>query len=328
MKNLKTSIYSLLLIVSVIFTACNHSRVVVPNDVDSEEIYKALAPNDEETPQGVTFGPDSIAGFIFDYEMTTDNSDIYVFFDNLTVLDVNPAITQDIFEFAHGQLSEYGFISDSTVMAPNEMEQLISKGYNFAEASGELLQSINNEFDNNLKVIQEYKSPFNAHFEIYPLFLDNKIVTYRLSAYCYTGGAHGITISYIRSYDLGTGKKLDFDDFIKVDAREDVREEIAAHMAYSYPIYDNITTLDQYIDSLNIWLDNFDTDNETIITARNFPVTDAALIDLGLVVVYQMYQLTPGSDGCPVVVIPFKDIPGCLNPEWLPASLAAETPLE
>ena len=94
----------------------------------------------------------------------------------------------------------------------------------------------------------------------------------------------------------------------------DVREEVAARMAYAYPIYENITTVEQYIDSLNVWLDNFnDSDSSQKITAKDFPIEDVALIKQGLVSVYQMYELTPGSDGCPVVVVPYEDIKGCLN---------------
>lgn len=304
----------LLIFISVIAFSCSRSHPVVPGEIDEEEIYKALVPNEDESSRDLTFGPDSIPGFVFDYEMTTENPDIYIFLDNLTVMDINPAVNQDIMDFVYTQLSEYGYIAETTVLAPDEMEQLLGRGFNYAEATGEILDGINKAFDERYPEISSYRSPFNAYFQIYPLWLNDKIVTYRLTAYCYTGGAHGMTISYIRSYDLQSGKKLTFDDIVTPGEREYVREEIAAHMAYAYPIYENITTVEQYLDSLNVWLENFDSSEKgEKITAKDYPAPDVALISQGLVSVYQMYELTPGSDGCPVVVIPYANLKGCLT---------------
>lgn len=298
----------------LIMSACGKDRQVVPYDVDIDEIYKALVPNDEDRPDYITFGHDSIPGFIYDIEFDTDNREVYVYFDNLTVLDVNPQINQNIFEFIQGELCEYGFINDSVNLAADEFQQLIGKGFSFTEAAGKLLDTLNDEFTAQLKREGNISYPFNARFDIYPVYISGEILTYRLSAYCYTGGAHGMTISYLRSFNLDSGKLLDFDDIVNPESRQAVREEIAAHMAYSYPIYENITTVNQYIDSLNVWLDNSNPDDSSgEITASNFPVSDVALTEQGLVAVYQMYELTPGSDGCPVVLIPYSDLKGCLN---------------
>lgn len=295
--------------------SCKQQRNVVPFEMDAEEIYKAMTPN-EATPDGVSFGKDSIPAFVYDLEMTSDHPDVYIYFDNLTVMEVNPKITQNILEFIHNELSEYGFVSDTVVLAPDEYEQLLAKGLSYSEAAGKILDAIDSQFENQLKVILTYSTPFNARFDIYPLWMNGDILTYRLTAYCYTGGAHGITISYIRSYSLETGEVLKFENIVNPASRKEVREEIVARMAYAYPIYENITTVEQYLDSLNSWLDNSDTpDGENELTIDNYPVPDVALIEGGLVSVYQMYELSPGSDGCPVVVIPYKDLKGCLNPK-------------
>lgn len=306
--------HHILLFSCLLLAACSQQRQVVPYEIDTDEIYQAWAPNEEDMPEGLTFGPDSIPGFIFDYEMTSDKENVYIFLDNLTVLDVNPEITQSLFDFVYSQLSEYGFISDKASYNSDEISRLQAEGFPYDQASAKVIEHFQTDFNNQIETIEQFNTPFNAHFQIYPIYFTKDIVTYRLSAYCYTGGAHSMNTSYIRSYNLASGKCLGFDDIVAPQGREIVRQEIAAHMAYSYPIYENITTVDQYIDSLNVWLYHFDSnDNHQKITLENFPTGDVALVKEGLVSVYQMYELTPGSDGCPVVVIPYKDIKGCLT---------------
>lgn len=303
-----------LFLISFILAACNHTRQVVPYEQDTDEIFAPLQPNEEEMPEFQTFGKDSIPGFIFDFEMTTSNHDVFVYYQNLTVLDINPRITYDVLDFSLQQLCEYGFINDSINFTETEYQSLLKEGLNYKEASARTLDKFKEAFDSTVETYDSIVSPFNIYFQIYPVFLNKEIVTYRESAYCYTGGAHGMSISYLRTYDLSTGSLLTLADIVKPERLEEVREEVAAHMAYSYPIYENITSVDQYIDSLNSWLDNFETENEKKeITLQNYPLPDPALTEEGLVFIYQMYELTPGSDGCPVVLIPYKDIRGCLK---------------
>ena len=301
-------------LISFIFFSCQQNRQVIPYDENADEIYKPLAPNDSPDSMGLTFGKENIPGFIFDYEMSTDNQEIFVFFQNLTVLDINPAVTQDIFEFIQKQLCEYGFINDSVSLQPDEFKNLVSSGMTYAEASAKILDIQKQEFEAQFSILATYNSPFNIYFNIYPVYIDNNFVTYWESAYSYTGGAHGVTNSYMKTYDLLSGKFLNIEDIVKPERLSEVREEVVAHMAYSYPIYENISTVEQYIDSLNVWLEHFSPeDAKDEITIKNFPLADPAITKDGLVFMYQMYELTPGSDGCPLVFIPYKDIKGCLK---------------
>ena len=314
---LKISKFAFNLIIGLLVVSCAHDRQVVPYDLDIDEIYKALEPNDEETPEGVTYGKNNIQGFIFDYDFTTDNQDIYVYFANFTAMDINPAITQHLFEFVEGQLHEFGFVSDSLSLPSGRMEQLISEGLNYKEAAARIIDYLKEGFEANVPEIEKFDCPFNITFQVYPIYLDDNYVTYRELSYSYTGGAHGMTESYLITYDLKSGKPLTPEEIIKPERMSEVSGEVAAHMAYSYPIYENITTVEQYIDSLNVWVGTFNgedaADHDNRITAANFPLEDVALTKEGLAVVYQMYELTPGSDGVPIVVIPYRDIRGCLN---------------
>lgn len=296
----------------IFFTQCRLDRQVVPVDVDPDEVYKPLSPNDDNTPGGSTFGSDSIPGFTLDVDFTTSNPDVYVYFSNLTLLDVNPAITQNIFEFIQQQLAEFGFINQSFSLPHNKFESLVSEGLSYEDAAGTILDMQENAFETQIATYENL-SHFNISFIIYPVFIDTKFITYREYAYCYTGGAHGMTVSTMHTYELSTGKLLTIKDIIKPKGLDKVREEVAAQMAYSYPIYENITSVEQYIDSLNVWLDHFDPMGVTgNITMQNFPLPDPALTSKGLVFIYPMYELTPGADGCPLIMLPYKDIDGCL----------------
>lgn len=305
-------LFSPLILISLlvgITVGCNHNRQVVPVEIDADEVYKPLVANDEDVPALISFGRDSIPGFIFDYEMSSDDPDIFIYYQNLTVLDINPSITQDILDFSLKELSEHGFITDSIFLNENVYKDLLSEGLYYKEAVTKIIDEEKDSFDSRFSTLESYSSAFNIYFKIYPVYLDDKYITYRLYSYCFTGGAHGITVSYLRTYDLATGKLQTLEDLIKPERITDLREEVAAQMAYAYPIYEDISTVDQYIDSLNVWLDNFDTQEEKDdITLKNFPLPDPALTNEGLAFVYQMYELTPGSDGCPLVVIPYKDI--------------------
>ncbi|MCH5240353.1 MAG: hypothetical protein J1F38_09020 [Muribaculaceae bacterium] len=315
MKHFLPSLFFLLILPALLFSCKKESRQIIPYEVDSDEIYKPLKPNEEDNPYP-TYGIDNIPGVTFDYEMTTPDNEVYIFFDNLTLLDVNPAITQFLFNFISYHLKEYGFINPSDNSALPGVAELIHQGLAFDKAAASLLETIQKEFEQETDTILSYKTPFNAHFQIYPLFLTSDLVSYRLSAYFFTGGAHGMSVSNIFSFNLRDGHMYSFDEIIRPEDRKFVRQEIAARMAYAYPIYENINTVDQYIDSLNVWLDHFDPDERQVkITEDNFPVSDVALLKTGIVSIYQMYELTPGSDGCPLIFIPYDDIKGCLSLE-------------
>ena len=308
-------------LILIILIACNQNqRPVVPYDVDTEEVFKALQPNDEDSPDNLTFGENKISGFIFDHDFTTDNSEIFVYFQNLTILDVDPDINQNIFEFIHDQLCESGFISDSVALKDKEFDTLQKSGLSYSEAAGKILDIYDSGFEAQFDSISSYHTPFNIYFQIYPIYLDAKYITYRQYSYSYTGGAHGITASYLKTFDLETGKELTLDDIVKPEGLIQVHEEAAAHMAYSYPIYENITTVNEYVDSLNIWLGNFygedAAEHDNKVTISNFPLPNPALIEDGLAFIYQMYTMAPGSDGCPLIVIPYKEIKGCLYPQF------------
>lgn len=316
MKKILSFVMSISLLI-IITTGCGErNRQVVPYESDSEDVYVPLMPNEEEQPDGYTYGPDSIPGLSMDYDMTTDNQEIYVHIETFTILDINPRVTASLLTFVKNELEESGFIKVNKVFSSKEEYELtndsiFSRNYIFRE-----FDNLKEEFYKELPIIEEYGSAFNIVFNIYPVYIDRKYVTYRESAYCYTGGAHGNVSTKLVTYDLESGKALNLYDIVKSERINEVREEVAAHMAYSYPIYDNIHTVNQYLDSLNVWLGTDNTEEsggEARITLENFPLPAPALNATGLVFIYETYQLTPGSDGSPVVVLPYAELKGCLK---------------
>ena len=294
---------------------CDHSRQVVPDNIDVDDILRTVPFNESDAPEGYSYGPDSIPGYTVNMEMTTSNPEVYVYLNNIILVEVNPDITQYLFDFIREQLMDFDFIRKTDTIAAENIRTLMTRGMGFMEAVEKVIDSERTAFEEEMSKREELNdSPFNITFDIYPVAMDKEYITYLQTAYCYTGGAHGVTVKYLHTFDLKTGKLLTVNDIVKAERMGEVSEEVAAHMAYSYPIYENITTVDQYVDSLNRWLDHFDSTGITEnLSVSHFPINDAALLYQGLAVVYQMYELTPGADGCPVVIVPYKDIKGCLN---------------
>lgn len=305
---------SFIILALIICNACNENRNVVPNDFDSSDVFSRLKPNEEVHPGVMTFGPDSISGFDINLEIPSDTAEIYINFQQLTFVDANPSISENILDFISTQLRDFGFMNDSVSGINLSFAELIKNGKSQQEVVGEYIKNIESEFLKQLPEIKQFEVPYNIVFDIYPVYINRDYVTFLQSAYCYTGGAHGNTIKKLITYNLSTGTALTLFDIVKPEGLRQVREEVAAHMAFSYPIYDNITSVDQYIDSLNVWTGGIqEGDVSEKITYENFPLPNPALNETGLVFVYPMYELTPGSDGCPVVVIPFSELKGCLK---------------
>lgn len=302
----------------ILLSACrNTERAVVPCDTDTDLIYRPLEPNEEgDTIGKALFGKDNIPGMIMDIEFPNPHPESYILFNKLTLLEINPAINQDLFDFIETYMKEENFVKESFSLPSQLYSRLIMEGNSMEEASNMILDMLKKGFEDNMED-QEVINAFNLTFQIYPVFLDDNYITYRQSCYSYTGGAHGMQYNFLKTYEISTGRMLTLEDIVKPDGIETVREEVVAHMAYSYPIYENITTVGQYLDSLNVWLGNFNPMGETgKLTLKDFPLPAPAITSEGLAFIYEMYELTPGSDGCPLVVIPYNDIKGCLYPKF------------
>ena len=66
-----------------------------------------------------------------------------------------------------------------------------------------------------------------------------------------------------------------------------------------------------------MWLGTGTTENESKkITLKNYPLENPAISSKGLVFCYERYELAPGVDGSPVVVLPYDEVRDCLKPPF------------
>lgn len=130
-------------------------------------------------------------------------------------------------------------------------------------------------------------------FEVFELDLvqtafltrDNTVLCYANSRYAYAGGAHGISSLYYVCYDLASGQMYDFGYLNEGEWDESLRKLIHAKL---YEIYDA---------------------TELSVAPDQLYIPDSVLItDVGLLLVYQPYEIGPYSLGQVSVELTDEDI--------------------
>ena len=311
--------------VFIVILACSSCRSNRPNSIaiekfpiDTMDVYKSLIPGDSlklsKSFQGI---PVAYSNDRF----VTNDSNVFLEME-IVVLDQNPKIISNLLSFAALKLSDTGFIHTPDSLFLEKYNDLAHKDDSPQTILNKFSSSVKEEFYDEISTILNYGCAFNINIEIYPVFLTEDYVTYCKSAYSYTGGAHGNYSRYLQSYDIKTGEAVSLEEVIKPDKMKDFREVVVKHMAYSYPIYDGLKTVEEYLDSLNNWLGNTNlrdssgsvsSEDVKKITLDNYPLNNPGLTKEGLVINYEKYFLTPGSDGCPTIVIAYDEIGDCLS---------------
>ncbi|MDE6809755.1 MAG: RsiV family protein [Muribaculaceae bacterium] len=138
----------------------------------------------------------------------------------------------------------------------------------------------------------------NLAIELKPVWADDTYVTYMMSSQTYLGGAHGEDDIYLQSYDRKTGAPMGFYNLIPSDRQDAIRAQLLDIISRSQNM-----TVDQYLASVNQWIGNQGADNWTV---KTFPIAHVALTGQGYVFYYPKYTIAPGSEGCPVYVVPIK----------------------
>lgn len=131
------------------------------------------------------------------------------------------------------------------------------------------------------EVLTEYTITYN----------DNCVLSLYFDRYEYTGGAHGMTNRSADTWNLKTGRRMDLSEFFpdKKDYRSEIIREI------NRQIENNIKENDTYYfdDVSNLVKENF---NE-----RNFYI-----VPEGVVIFFQLYEITPYSSGIQTFLIPYQ----------------------
>ncbi len=311
MKHLVFSIVSLALVCSGInlFSSCNNNKTLETFPSDTCHVYNHLTPN-ENGVSPVTYGSNNVMGDSVVMQLDTDSSNIYANF-NISILELHPNITTDLLSFVHGQMSGLGLTEGTENNTPCEDKS--TNDISQKDFVKSFLDEESKLFYNNVPSLLEYGTDFNLGVNIYPVFLNEDFVTYVKYGYSYTGGAHGNVTSFLQSYNLKTGETVKLEDIIEPDKYDALRERIVKHMASSYPIYENITSVNMYLDSLNSWLEVGAEPNVQHITLQNYPLHNPGIHQYGLVFSYEKYELTPGYYGCPTIVLTYDEIRYCLK---------------
>ena len=301
------------------FLSCRSDNdTIVKNSLDSINVYTPLISDDSlyflNTFRGIQVAQTRD-------RFSTKNSEVYIDMD-ITILDQNPKITSNLLAFAIFNLSDWGFLNTSDSLISEKFNINAYKYKSTQEDLNKFSDIISSKFYEQLPEILEFDCGYNIDIDIYPVFLNENFVTYYKYAYYYTGGVHGNYSEFLQTYDIKTGETINLEDIILPDGFDKLREVVVKHMAASYPIYDGIMTIDQYLDSLNMWkgetnlgvvLGMISADDIEKISLKNYPINDPGINDIGLVISYEKYFLTPGADGCPKIVISYDEIRDCLK---------------
>lgn len=136
----------------------------------------------------------------------------------------------------------------------------------------------------------------NLAVDIRPAWANDSYVTYSMSAQCYYGGAHGESDFYLLTFDSKTGAAMGFYNLVPVDKQDEVRRELLDVISRSDGM-----NVGQYLAMVNEWVGN---SKEEDWTVKSFPIYHVGLTGQGYVFCYPKYSIAPGSEGCPVYVVP------------------------
>ncbi|MCM1107797.1 MAG: DUF3298 and DUF4163 domain-containing protein [Clostridium sp.] len=146
----------------------------------------------------------------------------------------------------------------------------------------------------------EYEINYSSVANLTKDYETDKTVTFTLSNYNYTGGAHGMGVFEARTFRKDTGAALTW-DIIDPFSTDEVQRMIIDQLK----TYFDVTTDDE----LNVML--LDTDVYNLL----FPATPPAFREDGVYFIYQSYEIAPYSAGKPDGFIPYDKILPHLVPE-------------
>lgn len=297
-----------------IVEACKHGSKETPLKdfpTDSINVFARLSPNEVWHSGRHTYGTDSTIGNTIHYRVATDSSQIHMNYD-ITLLELNPKITENLLSFIHTGLLVWGFVNEEDEIPTFDVKVMSDKGFSQRDILKKMLDWESLLFYKDLPSLSNYENGYFIDFAIYPVYIDENYVTYNLYYEYYTGGDHPNDIFFLRTYDRQTGKSVNLEDLVKPDMIKKFRQQAVLHMASGYPIFSLVNSVEAYLDSINRWLGITETEQKRI-TVDNYPVNNPGIHETGLVITYATYDLTPGCYGCPIILIPFDEIRECLK---------------
>ena len=127
----------------------------------------------------------------------------------------------------------------------------------------------------------------------------NSFEMFKIDAYIFTGGAHGMPYSEYLIFDMNTKKQVRLEDMLQAGKKP--RFKALAYDAYK------------------TWVKTVDKD--VVNYEKSWPFTlseNITLTDKGVDIQYQHYDIAPYAYGMPVLSIPYSKLRGIIKPNFLP----------
>lgn len=127
----------------------------------------------------------------------------------------------------------------------------------------------------------------------------NSFEMFKVDAYIFTGGAHGMPYSEYLIFDMNTKKQMRLEDML-------VAGKKSGFKALAYDAY-------------KTWVKTVDKD--VVNYEKSWPFTlseNITLTDKGVDIQYQHYDIAPYAYGMPVLSIPYSKLRGIIKPNFLP----------
>lgn len=285
---------------------------------DSINVWKPL---EAGSSVGELYRFGNAEGRKFSERFSTDSTDVYLEF-NVTLLELNPAITRRLHRLVADRLRAWGFTGRADTIPGYKPVDVDPSRHLQYEIMRTLLADTGAKFENFKDSIFSVgpnvsgRLIYDARIDIYPVWMKDDFVTYAVQGYDYTGGAHGEEFNQLITFSISTGDPVTIAQIADSDKERLLHQLAARHMA-GHNYFDNLRTptLESYLDSLNRWLGYFPTFDGSVnmngmkdITADNFPLPDPGFTSEGLVFVYPKYMLAPGAAGTPQVVLTREEV--------------------
>jgi hypothetical protein len=108
--------------------------------------------------------------------------------------------------------------------------------------------------------------------------------------YEYTGGAHGLTVRTSDTWDLSKSRRMELSDFFP--DRSEVKEFLISNI--------NQQITEQISSGNTMFFDDY-----RKLTENTFKMNNFYLVEEGLVIYFQQYDIAPYSSGLPTFLIPY-----------------------
>lgn len=181
--------------------------------------------------------------------------------------------------------------------------------YEGPDAVENTIAAISNDFSS--RVYPELKAD-TTMMEIAQNGLVNELINFvsptvltksNYTEYYLAGAAHGASNYILTSINRANNQPLTFEQIVKADEMNDVREDLLEVMARD----NGFDSEDEYLQYLKDWT------GDSKLTENTFPIFNAGLTREGLTVVYPLYSIAPFSSGIQVYTLPYKKIKDDIN---------------